>query len=111
MVRGCAQSWWEIDWREFFDLVGLEYADIEVEVLNRKKKLYGFPDSWTPSKIVNYCSNLGLQPLNFPWGREIRRNSQNQIIPYEPVESEADTSDHAQSVSNIQIPSLNPELS
>jgi hypothetical protein len=85
-IKGSPKRWWEIDWREFFDLIGMVVNDIDIRSLNLKKRLYGYPESWLPEEIVNYCHRWNMKPMNFPWGKRIRRDSQNKIIEYDPEE-------------------------
>jgi hypothetical protein len=53
------QVWRDLDWNEFFDLIGMDMDEIEAEEHNRKKKLYGYPNHWSPDRIVSYWAMMG----------------------------------------------------
>jgi hypothetical protein len=60
-------EWTFHDWMEFFDLVGGEddVIGIDVSLANLRKNAYGFPSSWSPLKLIDYCRCLNLPPLGF----------------------------------------------
>jgi hypothetical protein len=62
-------------------MTGTEVEEIDVEELNRKKRLYVYPEDCNPDRIINYCVTMVILPFNYPWGRRIRRASANKIIP------------------------------
>jgi hypothetical protein len=61
-------DWTFHDWAEFFDLISGEDGVIGIDVIvaNLRKGAYGFPVSWSPSKLVSYCREFKLAPLGYP---------------------------------------------
>jgi hypothetical protein len=65
-----------------FDLIGREVDLSEKDAVTRngKKKMYVYPQEWSPMKLINYCLDRNLPPLNYAMKASIVRYEAGDVF-------------------------------